>query len=124
MTTIIADFPAYTIIDAGPREFQPGDVIAVPYQSARYGTLFSFYTLGSVEAYAARYNEDPAEAVEQAKERGEKLYWANANGTMLTAEKRAKEIVPGFEIGGEINFAGQIFRIERAPNNNIDLVLI
>lgn len=119
---IIADYPAYTIVADKDREFVDGDVIAVPYHSRRYGAMFSFYTLGSVAGYAARYDEDPAEAVEKAKANGHKLYWANANGVSLTAWGRPKETVPGFEIGETIRFAGKSFTLKREPNNNVGLV--
>lgn len=116
----IADFPAYRIIDEADREFEDGDVIAVPYD--RRPDLWSFHTLGSVAAFARKSKLDPDAAVARAREKGEDLYYAFGNGACLTAYTRDKEIVPGFRIGDAIKFAGRTFRIARAPNNNIRLI--
>lgn len=117
----IADFPAYRIIDEADREFEDGDVIAVPY-SERRPDLWSFFTLGSVAAFARKSKLDPDAAVARAREKGEELYYAFGNGACLTAYTRDKEIVAGFRIGDSIKFAGLTFRIVRAPNNNIRLI--
>lgn len=123
MNTTIADFPAYRIYKpyAG-RRFKHGEVIAVPYQSRNYGQLWAFYTLGTVAGFAIAMGEDPFPAVERATKSGHKLYWANQNYVSLTAWGQPKEEHPGFEIGDEIILQGHTFRIERAPNNNIELV--
>jgi len=122
---IIADYPAYTIYAEDPaREFADGDVFAIPFQTRQHGTLYRFYTLGSVASYAKRYNKDPVKAVTDAVDRGHALYWANQNATSLTAHKRAKEVVPGFEVGDTIKFEGHTFVLVAAPNNNISLRLV
>ena len=123
--TIIADYPAYTIIAADPaKEWQDREVFAIAYDTRHHGRLWNFYTLGCVEDYSKSYGEDPAAAVENAKAKGHKLYWANANGASLTAWKRAKETRVGFEYGDAIRFKGKSFRLERAPNNNVNLIEI
>lgn len=121
MTKIIADYPAYTIVEDKDREYTDGDVIAVPYQSARYGTLYSFYKLGSVEGYAREYGEDPAEEVARAKQHGHELHYAYALGATITAWEQDKRVVPGFEHGDAIKAFGKKFKIIPAPNQNIRL---
>lgn len=121
MTKILADYPAYTIIEDKDREYADGEEIAVPYQSMRHGILYNFYQLGSVEAYARKNGVDPVEQVERAKRLGHKLYYAFGLATVITAWKQAKKTVPAFEIGDTILFAGKKFRIDRAPNHNINL---
>lgn len=120
--TIIADYPAYTIVANDGREFKPGEEIAIPYQSQRYGTLWNFFCLGSVASEAERYNENVNEAVERAKSFGHDLYYAFGLGVTLTAEPQAKKTVTGFNYGDTIRFAGKTFRIDRAPNQNVKLV--
>ncbi len=120
---VVAEFPAYRIVAADlTREFQYGEQFAVPYESGRYGTMYRMYTLGSVAGYAADYNEDPTAAVEQARARGEELYWANQNSTMLTAWDRPQETFPMVQYGDVIRFAGKQFFLDKANNNNIVLV--
>lgn len=120
---VVAEFPAYRIVAADlSREFQYGEQFAVPYESGRYGTMYRMYTLGSVAGYAADYNEDPTAAVERARARGEELYWANQNSTMLTAWDRPQEVLPMVQYGEVIRFAGKQFRVQPAPNQNVRLM--
>lgn len=122
MTKIIAYYPAFTIVEDKDREYTDGDEIAVPYKSARYGTLYNFYKLGSVEGYAREYGEDPAEAIARAKQHGHELHYAYALGTTITAWKQDKRVVPGFEYGDVIKAFGKKFKIVvAAPNRNIRL---
>lgn len=121
---IIADYPAYTITAHDPqREYQAGDMFAIPYQSRPHGTLYRFYTLGSVRALAREYKQSPEQAVTRAIERGHALWWANQNGTTLTAHKREKGTFPAHEIGDRIKFEGKTFVLAAAPNHNITLQL-
>jgi hypothetical protein len=121
MTAIIDSFPAYTIVN-GPSDYDAGDEFAIGYDTARHGRLYTFYRLGSVEDYAAQYNEDPAAAVADAKARGHELYWANPQGVMLTAGKQDHRWVRGISHGDTITFKGKTFRIDPASNRNVKLV--
>ena len=124
-STIIADYPAYTILSPDrAKEWADGEVFAIAYDTRHHGRLWNFYTLGCVEDYARSYGEDPAAAVANAKAKGHKLYWANANGVSLTAWKRAKETRVGFEYGDTLRFKGKTFRLDKAPNNNVNLTEI
>lgn len=117
------DCPGYRIYRPYEgRKFRHGETIAIPYQSARHGILYTFYTLGTVAGYAIQNGEDPFPAVARSEERGEKLYWANQNAVTISNPPQAKMEAPGFNLGGEIILQGHRFRIERAPNQNITLV--
>lgn len=119
---LIDDYPAYAIVADKDREYQDGETIAVPFQSRHHGKLYSFYKLGSVATYARKHGEDVDAAIAREKAIGGKLYYAFGLGASLTAWQRPKEVVPGFEIGDIIRFEGKRFRIDRAPNNNVELV--
>lgn len=130
MTQTIADYPAYRIYKprAG-QKFKHGDKIAIPFQSRSHGTLYHFYTLGTVAGYAIQNGEDPEEAIARCKRQmiedrhaGHKLYWANQNAVCLHNGPVRKEEVPGFEFGDTLILQGKVFRLEPAPNNNCKLV--
>lgn len=119
----LADFPAYRIYQPYEgRKFRHGEVIAIPFESQRHGTLYHFFTLGTVAGYAIQNGEDPFPAVEDAKARGHDLYWVNANAVCLSARPIAKEHVPGFKFGDIIILQGHRFRLDPAANNNVKLV--
>lgn len=126
----IYDCPGFTIYKPYEgRKFRHGDKIAIPYESRRHGTLWHFYTLGTVAGYAVHNGEDPIEAVEDCKRKmieqphnGHKLYWANANAVCISNQVRAKDQVPGFNWGDEIILQGKRFTLAKAPNDNCSLV--
>lgn len=119
----IADFPAYRIYEPYEgRKFRHGEVIAIPFVSRSHGTLYHFYTLGTVAGYAVERGDDPEECLATARERGHKLHWANANAVTIHNGPKVKKEVPGFNIGDPIILQGRTFRIEKAPNDNINLV--
>ncbi|WLJ71219.1 hypothetical protein [Sphingomonas phage Birtae] len=126
----IADFPAYRIYQPYVgRKFRHGEKIAIPFQSARHGTLYHFFTLGTVAGYAVQNGECPIEAVKRAEDHNAKaakydqhrLYWANANAVCIHNGPHTKEEVPGFEFGQTIILQGHEFRLDKAPNNNVEL---
>jgi hypothetical protein len=119
--TTIDTFPAYTIVK-GSDVYEDGDVFAIGRDTPRHGRLYTFYKLGSVANYAARYGDDVDAAVKQAEERGDQMYWANPQGAMITSHKQDHRIERGVSIGEEITFRGMRFRIDPAPNNNVKLV--
>jgi hypothetical protein len=121
MEMIIATYPAYTIINPGTYGFLPGDEFAIARETRTHGTLWDFYRLGSVEDYALQYNEDPAEHIARATERGENLYWANLQGVTLSAHRQAHKYVRGVKLGDVITFKGKSFRLDPAPNRNVTL---
>ncbi len=120
---VLYTFPAYTITQPDEaREYVAGDVIAIPFTTQRHGTLFRFYTFGSVEDYAAKYNEDTAAAVERAKTNGHELFWLSQNATIISDLRQPHETHPGHLHGDVVRFKGRRFRLDRAPNDNLRLV--
>lgn len=119
--TIIDTFRAYTIV-AGDNAFDEGEEFAIGYDTPRHGRLYDFFRLASVEGYAARYNEDPADQIARAIENGHELYWANKRGTMISAHPQDHRTVRAINLGDTIVFKGKTFRVEPAANNNVKLV--
>lgn len=119
--TTIDTFRAYTIV-AGDNAFGEGDEFAIGYDTPRHGRLYDFFRLGSVEGYAARYNEDPAFQIERAIADGQDLYWANKRSTMISAHPQDHRTVRAINHGDAITFRGKTFRVEPAANRNVKLV--
>ena len=96
--------------------------------ASSYGSLFTF---GSVEAYAAKYNEDPAAAVAKAIKHGHELAWAMPDAVCMVDTKT----YPGYyaardaerasalrlKIGDVVEIEGRVYRLENAPNHNVAL---
>lgn len=122
-TETIYDCPGYRIYKPhSPAKYRPGDVIAIPYESRRYGTMYRFYTLGCVTAFALDYAEDPLKAHADAVAKGHATHWANQNSVCIHNGPHTKEERPGHNFGDVIHFAGHDFRLDPAPNDNCKLV--
>lgn len=80
------------------------------------------FTLGSVAEYSRRYHDNVEEKVERAKSLGHPLYYATAEGVMITAHKQAPEARRTIEIGTIIEMDEQKFQVLQSPNNNLELV--
>jgi hypothetical protein len=119
---IIADYPAYKVVHM-PDWFtcKHGTKFCMPYKSRNHGILWHFFTLGSVIGYAVDKGDDPLAALVQAKDRGHKLHWANANAVCIDNMKREKETAFALDFGDIILFEGIRFRLDRAPNDNVAL---
>ena len=104
--------------------YKENDIIAIAFETKRYGTMHHFYTLGSVVGYAIANCNCPFESVEKAKERGHELHFAFQNSTMITAHARPREYSFMQEHGDEIKFHGKTFEIVPTPNDNISLKLV
>ena len=120
---IIDTFPAYTIF-GGKKVFSFGDTFAVGYETQRHGRLYDFFTLGSVASYAARYGEDPEDAVVRAKGFGHDLYWATKHSTVIHNGPKTHSAHWAIEIGDEIEVDGIKFRVKRTANQTIKLIKI
>jgi hypothetical protein len=131
---LIASYPAWDIYRAKPRIylgfregisrpiFSANDILGLPFETQRYGTMYHWFTFGSVASYALHCDKCPIEAWCKARARGHKLYWLNPNGSILTAEKRAKEDRVALDFEDEIIFEGHLFRIVKEANQNAGLV--
>lgn len=122
---VLADYPAYTIIETPAYlTFKHGMKFAIPFQSQRHGTLWHFFTLGSVFGYAVHNGDDVLKNYERAVERGHKLWWANADAVVISNQKEEKKTIFGQNYGDVIKFEGKLFRLDKAPNNNVALVQV
>jgi hypothetical protein len=79
------------------------------------------FTMGSVVGYALRCNEDPVAAIDRARKNGHQLVWINANGAMISNQQRVAKGHIRVTIGMVVRFQGNLYTIERAPNQNLQL---
>jgi hypothetical protein len=118
----IADYPAYRIVEPQPRKVWKADeTFAIPYHSARYGTLWHFYMLGSVVSYAQRYSNCPIAALDRARKNGHDLHFAIALPTVVSSTPSPKATVVGLGWGDRIAFEGRTFELVKANNDNVSL---
>ena len=118
--------PAHTIFAAKDewQGYKENDIIAIAFETKRYGTMHHFYTLGSVISCAIDMCMCPFEAVEDAKKRGHKLHFATQNCVMISSGERKREYSFLQEHGDKIKFHGKMFEIVPTPNDNISLKLV
>lgn len=121
MEKIIAEYPAYKIIENPQAKYKADDVIAIPFKSVRHGTLYHFFTFGSAVSYALKYNECPIKSYNQEKECGNPTHWLNANSVCIHNGPKKQDVVFGQQIGDIVYFEGRKFEIKSAPNNNVKL---
>jgi hypothetical protein len=111
------EFPGYTLTDARAY-YTDGDQIALPIETRRHGTLYSFYTFGSAAGYAIRYGESPDEAVARELERGNKIYWLNLNATTISNQNGPKKSYPLQMWGDVVQFHGRKFQLVKDRHSN------
>lgn len=123
MTTILADYPAYTIISPEKNVLKHGEKFMVPFPSIRNPRemIWREFAIGSVASYALEYDECPIEAVEKAKSRNHELHYVFGCGASITSHQRPHEVKKGFKFGDKIKFEGHTFELVRAPNSNVAL---
>lgn len=130
MTTEIFTCPAYTINKpSSDATYKTGDQIGLPFETKNHGTLYKFFQLGTIAGQAEQDGEDVAEAVADCERRkiefphmGHKQAWAFSLSTMVSAESQAHRNHDGFEYGQTITLDGNEYRIEKAANENIELI--
>ncbi len=122
MAKVVAEFPAYKMLAYEGQELEDGQEFGIAYDSARYGPLYKFYQLGSVAGYAAKYNENEAEAVERAKAQGDNLYYAFGLGVCLHNGPKVQVEKLALNMGDVIAFRGKRFKLVPAANQNVKLV--
>jgi hypothetical protein len=121
--TIISSSPAYLIV-AGHNNFETGDQFAIAYETKNHGTLHRIYTLGCIADCIADMGLDAAKEEAKAIANGHQVFWANIRSTMVTSDKRQREIIRGINHGDVINYKGKSFTVEPTNNNNVKLVQI
>lgn len=81
------------------------------------------FMIGSVVSYALRNGDDPVEAIDHARSLGHELVYIFANGAVISSggslgQHRAHVRVT---LGMRVQFEGNIYTIEKAPNHNLRL---
>ena len=127
MTHVIQSHPAVDYVQ-GDGVYSTGDYFALPFETARYGTMYNKFHCGSIAGHAVKDVECPTRAIQECKQKmidfpymGHKLAWANATGSMITAEKRAKVVVKAQAWGDEIELDGVRYTLHPASNHNVEL---
>lgn len=129
MTEILAEFPAYKLIKPVRSYYSDGDIIALPHETKSHGTLYSFFTLGSVAGYAIERGECPEAEIARCRRNmiedkwaGHKLWWANQNETVIHSGPHTQVTRPLHQWGDTIRFHGRSFRLDSDHNGNCKLV--
>lgn len=128
MTNIIADYPAYTIIENRPNwrgqtVIRAGEVYAIRSKK-HYRTgeqLWTFVTAGSAASYAISNDECPVAGYARAKARGHKTHWLNNNAVTISANPGPKTTHKEIIVGQIVVMEGRYFKVENAPNGNFTL---
>ena len=122
MAKIVAEFPAFKMMAYEGQELENGQEFGIAYDSARYGPLYKFYKLGSVAAYAARYNDNVEESVERAKANGHELFYAFGLDVCIHNEPKVQVEKLALNMSDVIGFMGKRFKLVPAANQNVKLV--
>lgn len=93
--------------------YKPGDQLCVDD---------SYYTFGDVFSSALGCGNCPLEALERAKKFNHKIYWLNQNPVVLSAMEEDKKPAFLVNVGEKVKYAGKIFKVAPAPNNNLVLI--
>lgn len=96
-------------------------MIGLPFKSASYGIIHSWFLFGSVASYSLQYHECPIKAFHTAAAHGHKLHWLTTLPVTLSNDRREKEQRIGMNFGDRVIFEGRIFEIVTEPNGNAGL---
>jgi hypothetical protein len=128
MTHVIQSHPAVDYVQ-GNGVYSTGDYFALPFETARYGTMYHKFRCGTIAGLAAQDGEDVDAAIAECKQKmvdfpymGHKMAWANGTGSSITAEARAKVVVPAQAWDDVIELDGVRYTLVPAANQNVDLV--
>jgi hypothetical protein len=129
---LLHSFPAWDIYEAKPRwhydlqvsrpTFSYEDLVGVPFQTERHGTLHQWFRFGSTVSYALANCEDPIAFYQKDLNSGAKTHWLTTMPASLTSDTQDKEIRVSVNWGDEVIFEGKLFRITEAPNHNANLI--
>lgn len=117
---IVADYPAYMIVDMEQDIIEWPDrdqEMAIAYQSRRYGTMYNLHYLGGIAEYARRNGDDVAASIQRAKERGEKMFWLNRSCVSISNTQSAKETHILCQDGQKIRFDGQLLVVKHVGHD-------
>ncbi len=79
------------------------------------------FMIGSVVSYALRNGDDPVEALDRARAHGHELVYIFARGAVVSASRGPCEAHVRVTLGMRVQFEGNIYTIEKAPNHNLRL---
>tara|TARA_R110000751_G_scaffold276509_1_gene377386 strand:- start:223 stop:606 length:384 start_codon:yes stop_codon:yes gene_type:complete len=83
----------------------------------------SYYTFGDVFSSALNYGDCPLEALKRAEGFNHDIYWLSQNPITLSASRAEdKERAFSVSVGDKVKYAGKIFTVKKAPNNNLVLI--
>jgi hypothetical protein len=112
----------------GDGVYLTGQAMAMPFETARYGTMYHEFQVGTIAGKATQDGHNVAAAVAQCKQKmidfpymGHKLAWAFSLGAMITSEKRAKKFVKVQAWGDIIELDGVRYSLHKAANQNVEL---
>jgi hypothetical protein len=127
MTYVIQSNPAVDYI-SGSDVYVTGDTIALPFETARYGTMYFEFQVGTIAGHAAQDGHNVANAVAECKQKmidhpymGHKMAWAFGLGAMVTAEKRDKKYVRAVAWGDTIELDGVRYSVNGPAYHNAEL---
>ncbi|HFQ7030066.1 TPA: hypothetical protein ACHSMM_004507 [Yersinia enterocolitica] len=126
-SSIIATYPAYTILDLNveiievSRPAARAVDFATAFQSRNHGIMYHMHYISGVAAYAAEYNDDEAAAVARAVERGDPLFWMTRKGVSITHHDRGHELKVLLREGQKIRFDGQLLDVVKLHGDHFDL---
>lgn len=121
---LIVDYPAYAIYKTPEwrkAKMIDGMEFGMPFESARYGTQYHFFQIGSVAGSAVKRGDDPIAAIERAKANGHELHFVFGLSVSITSHKRDKEQKLALNWGDIIGFEGKRYKLVKAPNQNVGL---
>jgi len=127
-SSIVADFPAYTvldmnldIIDVSAEDAEVQEFVR-PQVTRRYGTLYSTVKLGSVSLYARKHGDDELAAVERAKGLGHPLYYTFNLSVCLHNGPVVKTTKVLLKDGQLVRLDGTLLRVKYVSGIYIHLV--
>lgn len=131
---LIQSHPAYDIYAAKPHLhygtkltvpiFSAGDEIGLPFETAKYGTMYKFFQFGSVVSFALENYSEPLNAYQQAVERGHKTHWLITLATSISNPPPPKVDKLACNWGDIVMFEGRAFSIKKTSNGNAELVTV
>lgn len=86
-----------------------------------HGLIYHTFTIGSVVSYALRNGDDPVAAIDRARSFGHELVFIFGNGSCIHNGPRSTTKHILVELGMTVRFEGNLYTIERAPNDNLRL---
>jgi hypothetical protein len=112
--TVVAEYPAYKILAGSEKEYYaPGETFIIGLKQ---------YKIFDVMSYALSNGKCPLAAQQKAYLAGHEIYWAAPMGACLSSSPKKQEITFAQEFGDVITYAGKKFKLEKAPNDNVNLV--